>query len=693
MQQVLRTAVLCLAVLGLTGVGAGCGFGFTMAGAPVHEFVFTEGHRHYIEGDLTGAEKLWVGIHSDALYGPVADLLLAKGYLSHGEPDRAVQLLRKFLDNRPSPGYADMARKILVEALCKTQNVEAANLLQAMIGKAARQDKLRLIHCLARLHRQAANHEQAAQYYRTLFLEYPASVEGLKASKELAWMVVNGKIAKPTFSRRDQLGRAERLFQEGRFDLAAESYNLLLKDQPSDVDLMLKLARCKFRDRKNREAIKILKEILQKKTSVNDRLEALYLLSRTYWRIERNRDFELCCNEIINKGSPRLRQKVLFNLGAYNYERGRLSAALESFNRLVNSGIGDSMKADATWKIAWIHYRMGKFTDAAEAFRRAGALSRNGRMGNPSRYWQARSVMRLGKTSEAKALFKKIVEDSPLDYYGQQAAVVLEPFGEPVAKNHSRNGFPNIALSPSQLQIGSIAAAKALMDLELYEFALANLVSLPASVKASPPVAFLMARAAYGAREYKKARDILARAFGPFMSNPPDDAPPRFVEMAFPRVHRGATVKAAKRYGVDPHLVWAVVRQESLYDATAVSPAGALGLMQVTPQAAGLVGKHGKIAADAIGRILEPKENLAAGILILSKNLRTFKGRTVPAIASYNADIRKVRDWMKRNGSMREDEFIENIPYLETRIYVKKVLAGYRAYSMLHKKFDLSGLW
>jgi soluble lytic murein transglycosylase len=177
------------------------------------------------------------------------------------------------------------------------------------------------------------------------------------------------------------------------------------------------------------------------------------------------------------------------------------------------------------------------------------------------------------------------------------------------------------------------------------------------------------------------------------MENPSEDAPKDFVEMAFPRVYYADTTKAAEKHALDPHLVWAVIRQESRYDASVVSPAGAIGLMQVTPEAAGLTRKRGKIPAHAVAELLEPQKNLALGSRILAKNLETFNGKLVPAVASYNADIRKVRDWIRRNGKMRQDEFIENIPYLETRIYVKKVLAGYHAYSVIHRKKDLTGLW
>jgi soluble lytic murein transglycosylase len=253
--------------------------------------------------------------------------------------------------------------------------------------------------------------------------------------------------------------------------------------------------------------------------------------------------------------------------------------------------------------------------------------------------------------------------------------------------------FPDVTLSPQEKKNPLVMAAERLMEADLHAFALINLTSLPRAMKSSPAIAFLTARAAYGAHQYKIALDVLYGAFGPFMENPPANAPAQFVEMAYPRVHFTETVRLAQKHAIDPHLIWAIIRQESRYDADAVSPAGALGLMQVTPGAAGFAAKKGKLPARAIAEILDPQKNLEFGVRVLAKNLSSFQGKLVPAVASYNADIRKVKVWVKRNGKMSQDEFIEHIPFRETRLYVKKVLAGYRAYGQLHKKNDLAGLW
>jgi soluble lytic murein transglycosylase len=206
-------------------------------------------------------------------------------------------------------------------------------------------------------------------------------------------------------------------------------------------------------------------------------------------------------------------------------------------------------------------------------------------------------------------------------------------------------------------------------------------------------LAFLRAKAAHQAGKHRTAYEILSAQFGAAVDNPPANAPKEFIEIAFPRVHQRETVQFARKNSVDPFLVWAVIRQESRYDEHAISPAGALGLMQVMPRSAGLMDKPGKGKAAAIADLMEPKKNIEVGVKLLAGNFRTFGGKIIPAVASYNADSKKVQGWMKRNGKLDRDEFIESIPYLETRQYVKKVLAGYQAYTYLHVRKDLARSW
>ena len=132
-------------------------------------------------------------------------------------------------------------------------------------------------------------------------------------------------------------------------------------------------------------------------------------------------------------------------------------------------------------------------------------------------------------------------------------------------------------------------------------------------MKSSPSIVFLTARAAHGAGKYREAQTILTSTFSHLMHNPPRDAPKDFIEIAFPRVHSQETIRYAEKHALDPHLVWAVMRQESGYDESAVSPAGRAGTHASYSRATGLAGKRGKIPSKLIAQILEPKKNIAFG--------------------------------------------------------------------------------
>lgn len=658
------------------------------------EASFVVGKQYFDGGNIDRAARAWEKVFSDPTYGPVAQILLARAKQRAGDRDGAEKILKEFAKNHPNGPYSDTVRETLVELLCKRNSPEAMPLLEKMSAKASEKAKPALMLRLATLEHSLGNYSAAANHYRTLFLNYPASVEGLKAGDSLDSMAYLGKIPKPSYSENDQLSRAARLYNKGRFDLAADAYQALLKTKPGDKALMLKLARCRYKDRQNEKAIALLKEILSARIPDNERNEATHIMSLVNWRLGREKDFELYANKLVEKAPLKLKRKALFSLGAHNFERKRYAQAETYFKRLLDTNPDQAVKVDVRWKIAWIRYWTHKYADAANEFREARQLSPGGRIENASKYWQARSLILAGRASEAEPLLKDLVRTAGLQYYGLEAADLLASKGKAVQNgNGSSKSFPETELSPAQNSDQYVCAAIKLMDKGLPEFALMNLEALPKTARSTPPIAFLMAKAAFGAGKHYQARELLTSAFGNLVDNPPEDAPPEFVEIAFPRILFAETIKYAEKHSVDPHLVWAVIRQESAYDPGSVSPAGALGLMQVTPAAAGLIRAKGKIPAGAIQEILDPRQNIAYGIGILAKSIKTFKGKLVPAVASYNADVKKVREWVRSNDKMKQDEFIDNIPYLETRMYVKKVLAGYRAYSRLHMKKDLAGFW
>lgn len=659
------------------------------------ERTFMEGKRLYDSGHFDKALASWKSISTDQLYGPVIYILAASRYMSEKNYSMAETSVRELMKVHPRTPYGEMATSILIDSLVEQGKKEAAGLIQIELNKASDSGKPALLLKMAAVEIKAGNYHLATDNLKKLVVDYPASLEGLRASEILSELAQQHRIKGFKLTVQEEQTRASKLFQSGKFDLAADSYKNLLMMKPDEKGIRLKLARSLYRNRDNQEAIKTLQAHLNTKLSQEEQTEAYYLLSLIYWRLDKDREFDQACRKVLEKGSPKFRKRVTANLAAHNFERGRLSKAETFYNKLLGETTDSVVKADIKWKLAWIKYRNHQYREAAALFAESRRLSTNGKLAGPSKYWEARSLAQAGSEDAASALYRQLISSRTNDYYAIEAARALGLKGLKVSlASMSGKSFPETRLTPAQANMNEVKAALNLLEKELPELALANLRALPRSVKETPQLAILMAKAAQGCGFYGLAHDILYSQFGSMVDEPPESSPVEFVKLAYPKAHVSHTVRQSAQRSVDPFLVWSIMRQESRYDSAAVSPAGAIGLMQVTPDTARKLDSYKPVSnSSLISDLLTPRHNISAAVEILASNLKSFGGNTVAAIASYNADPKKVRDWVRRNGKMRQDEFIENIPFLETRLYVKKVLANLATYKNIHSRTDLAERW
>jgi soluble lytic murein transglycosylase len=140
----------------------------------------------------------------------------------------------------------------------------------------------------------------------------------------------------------------------------------------------------------------------------------------------------------------------------------------------------------------------------------------------------------------------------------------------------------------------------------------------------------------------------------------------------------------ASQRGIDPYLVVALIRQESLFDPRARSSAAALGLMQLLPSTARRMAKEIGMDAPSPENLYEPEVNLALGTQYLKDLLERYSNNWFKAIAAYNAGESAVDRWEKEIATEDIEEFVERIPYSETRGYVKLVMRNHRIYKKLY---------
>jgi soluble lytic murein transglycosylase len=292
-----------------------------------------------------------------------------------------------------------------------------------------------------------------------------------------------------------------------------------------------------------------------------------------------------------------------------------------------------------------------------------------------ARYWQARSLEQGGGGSKARAIYRQILEIDPADYYAQWAEWRL---------GIQRSAMPDVDRSETSRQIGPapestvddfhLTRARELQAADLRSLARAELKSFERSQQLTAKLARFLVDAYPAVDGYRDAIRLAPKA-GDGSS-----------EIRYPLAFWGLVRQHTMHNGIDPLMALALMRQESLFDPAARSPADARGLMQLLPRTAEQV-------AEKLGRpspiedLYQPDVNIGLGIAHLNDLYTRYGGNWVEVLAAYNGGEDAVAKWKQRFDALDDDEFVESITYGETRDYVKKVLTHYRHYQQLYVGF------
>jgi len=346
-------------------------------------------------------------------------------------------------------------------------------------------------------------------------------------------------------------------------------------------------------------------------------------------------------------------------------EEGRHTQAVATYEELARKYPRATVADEARWRAAWVRYLAGQLAAAEKAFA-ALTESRSNNLKIAAEYWRARTLERLGKEDDARTRYGHVIEDHPTSYYADLAEARLgrepETFGDPVA--------PPPTPFPPDLAGPHAERARALQTLGLLRLARRELDA--ARDAGAPPELVLEAYEAIGARG---PAIRLARAVDPEDVN----------AALYPLGYWDIVLPASRSRGLDPLFVSALIRQESLFDPEAVSPADAHGLMQLLPSTAKRVAASIGVPPPANTQALHhPELNVELGTALLASLLEQYAGSRAKVLAAYNAGEDAVAKWERRYAGRDSDEFVELISYRETRDYVKTVLANYRRYKRLY---------
>lgn len=274
-------------------------------------------------------------------------------------------------------------------------------------------------------------------------------------------------------------------------------------------------------------------------------------------------------------------------------------------------------------------------------------------------YWLARANDQLGNQTAAETHFQQAAGER--SFYGFAAA---ERLGQPLALNNERFYFDD-ASRQRIAELPVVQRTQALM--RIGEDGLANSEWLHAVQQASTEEARALA-------DFAAEQDWHAQLVQTTIAAGMWDA----LEWRFPQAYHDDFIHWGRISGVDPYLLMAITRRESAYNASALSPAGARGLMQLMPGTAAQVSREIGLEDPGPYGVLDPALNIRLGSTYLRDKLQRYQGNRLAATAAYNAGPGRVDRWLGDNSIEAFDLFVERIPYRETRDYVQAVLS-YRA--------------
>ncbi|MGB0485922.1 MAG: transglycosylase SLT domain-containing protein [bacterium] len=338
----------------------------------------------------------------------------------------------------------------------------------------------------------------------------------------------------------------------------------------------------------------------------------------------------------------------------------------------------------AAWELAWYHYQQKNWKTSLKYINDG---LRNG-INNPEVaakfvYWQGKLAVQEKKQERAQRIFNNLLSWYPNTFYGmlaQRTMSSLVPKKIPYKqKDYWHDNPPELKANEEKTELEFAEFVMAAGDGNIGAKHIRNLVDLKSPKELIWKSSLVLDE--YG--EYRSLQTIVVNHYlGDLKRIPIKDQ--QVWTFAYPRPYWLDVQNFSKNAGIDPYLALAIMREESLYQADVVSPASARGLMQLMPYTGKRVAKIIGLKLKDEKDLFNPKINIQLGTSYLGQISKRF-GEVIQIAGSYNAGPGRMKEWLKRFPDRDLDEFVESIPYIETRNYVKRVFRTHQLYKAIYE--------
>ncbi len=592
--------------------------------------------------DYAAVPKALVPVWGQTPPSPLAAravLLAARAYGHSGETREALDLLRKNYATLPQPA-GDLA---LATTLIATG--DAAN---------------------------------AAPYYQRVYYGFPMSAEAAQLDDRSA-------PATPTL----MLGRAQKFLDGGNAARARKEFEAIVtRLGGADRDLArVSLGVADYESKDTLQAQQYLKSLEVSSPEADaERICYLLLCAR---RLKNQEAVGNALDQLARLyPNSKWRLEALVAAGNHYLTENQLESYEPIYRACYEAFRSDPRAAGCHWRVVWGHY-LRRRADAAELLRAHLLLFPASEQASAAMYFLGRLAEASPDVSVARAYYGEIIREYPNYYYTVLARDRLAQLGagapSPGAIDFLRGvSFPARArtmnFEPNATAKARLERARMLVSAGLEDWAEGEL-RFGAQTEDQPNV---LARELASLSSPDQAVRYIKRYAPGYLFLPIDSAPLDFWRFAFPIPYRTDLERYSKQNGLDPFLMAALIRQESEFNPKVISRANARGLTQILPSTGRELSRRLKVKPYSTAQLFQPALNLQLGTLYLKSMSDTLGGRQEVALAAYNAGLTRARDWLSWGDFREPAEFIETVPFTETRNYIQTVLRNADVYRRLY---------
>lgn len=614
---------------------------------------------------------------------------IAESYRREADWQHAIPTYRQLLKEYPSSVHYAEATIALAEALLTEKRPnEAWKIIQPLTENSVRIELLPQALSMAAYAAEATERSaEAIALWERVWADFPKSEEASVAASRLR---KSQRFSSDLYYRRALHWMEAYEYEEACSDFHKAEKLAHAENSDALPEIQLSYGKCLYQLRKYHKALQTFQKVYWRQEA-SDREEVLFWLGKTYQRRQELNLARASYEEFLRlfPQSPKNPSVLQYLAGIYEKE-GETDRSRALWGRLIREFPQSDRGLEARWELGWSAFKANDYADAIKHFEEiannpAASMLEQAR----SLYWLIQGYRALGKTGIAKEIEQRLLREFPSNYYSLLLAAwdPQQPFWKNV---HTHTNAPLLPTPlPPPLLYSSRAKFhwerfKTLYELFLFKEAAVELEVLELLAPRDRKTIPWLSRQWLAIEHYYRSQRIVRLYFQNTLHKPIIDRRLSTWSLAYSKGFSHIVEHYSQKYELDPNLVFALIQEESRFQEDALSSSRARGLMQIIPATGKYIARKVGLRPFSTEQLWDPEINIRLGTAYLRKLLDQFDGNWLLALAGYNGGPHNVKKWYREKGDIPLDQFVEEIPFQETRNYVKRVLTSYAIYTQIY---------